>query len=59
MRSSLFRVFTLYVGSYRRLGTTYRSDRQGTVIVLAVTGAEEGAKGKGAVIDGSGGSVVG
>jgi len=52
MRSSVFRVFTLYIGSYRRFGKTCRSDRQGTVIVFAVTGAEDGAKGKGARIEG-------
>jgi hypothetical protein len=59
MRSFIFRVFTLYTGSYRRFRTTYRSDRQGNVIVLVVTGAEDGAKSKGAGIDGGGGSVVG
>ena len=51
MRSSIFRVFRLYIDSYRRFGTTYRSDRQGIVIVLVVPGAE----GKGAGIDGGGG----
>jgi hypothetical protein len=49
----------MYIGSYRHFGTNYRSGRQGTVIVLAVTGAENGAKGKGAGIDGGRESVVG